>query len=375
MDTHDRIATCAVKDRISKGIQSELAPHTLTISSIDNIDIMQRHAMVSTAQSKRSWHGTSVQCVQPMPKSIVLTEEEIHGATYQQAGESVETSAKESTVVLSKHSSSSPTMSPALKQVEKRRRTLREQSLTHTTTQLAGGRQISPEMFASMYESTAYQRPSISRFSIRSFQIFPEEESNLDQLRDSIFQYIVLKEAHSEELNLTGLPSFLSAMRYTGGSNEQSTVVYVDIVSLPADSKDTVLHVLNKLHHTFIVKMSFRWLIVVGDAKTYDILQELRRQYGSQMQWMLPLPGDWHILYSYQKVLLKIYGEAGLLQLAKVAGHRAETLTALAQASHFKRTHHFILQSFEAIHRHFLRLYVNSLETSTVERSHKHHFN
>ena len=126
LDTHDRIATCAVKDRISKEIQSELAPRTLTISSIDNIDIMQRHAMVSTAQSKRSWHGTSVQCVQPMPKSIVLTEE-IHGATNQQAGESVETSAKESTVVVpSKHSSSSPTMSPALKQVEKGRRTLRE---------------------------------------------------------------------------------------------------------------------------------------------------------------------------------------------------------------------------------------------------------
>lgn len=67
------------------------------------------------------------------------------------------------------------------------------------------------------------------------------------------------------------------------------------------------------------------------------------------MEWMLPLPGDWHILYNYQKVMLKIYGDGGVLQLAKVSGHRGETLTCLAQASHFKRTHHFILQSFEAI--------------------------
>ena len=136
--------------------------------------------------------------------------------------------------------------------------------------------------------------------------------------------------------------------------------MYVDIISLPADSKDTVLRVLNKLHKTFIVELGFRWLIVVGDAKTYDILQTLRHQYGSQMKWLLPFPGDWHILYNYQKVLLKIYGEAGLLQLAKVGGHRAETLKSLAQASHFKRTHHFIFQSFEAMYRFFLRTYFES---------------
>ena len=70
LDTHDRIAMYAVTERITKGIYSELVPRTLTISSIDNIDILQRHGMVSAVQSKRSWHGTSVQCVQPMPKSI-----------------------------------------------------------------------------------------------------------------------------------------------------------------------------------------------------------------------------------------------------------------------------------------------------------------
>ena len=90
-----------------------------------------------------------------------------------------------------------------------------------------------------------------------------------------------LKEVHSDELNLPELPSFLSAMKYTSGNNEQSTVVYVDIVSLPVDCKDTVLHVLNKLYRTFVVELSFHSLIVTCDAKTYDILQELRYQYGS----------------------------------------------------------------------------------------------
>ena len=61
------------------------------------------------------------------------------------------------------------------------------------------------------------------------------------------------------------------------------------------------------------------------------------------------------------------YCEAGLLQLAKEAGHRAETLTSLALASHFKRTHLFILPSFEAIYRFFLRTYLSTLESSSTE--------
>ena len=78
-----------------------------------------------------------------------------------------------------KHSSSSPTMSPAPKQLKKRQRTLREHS--HTTIQVGGGG-IPSDMFANMHEFTAYQRPSISQFTIRSFRSLPEEEQCLAQL-------------------------------------------------------------------------------------------------------------------------------------------------------------------------------------------------
>ena len=54
-----------------------LASHTLTVVTIDNIDILQSHAFVSTTDAKRSWHGTSIRCVQPSPKSLSFTEEEI----------------------------------------------------------------------------------------------------------------------------------------------------------------------------------------------------------------------------------------------------------------------------------------------------------
>ena len=63
---------------------------------------------------------------------------------------------------------------------------------------------------------------------------------------------MVIKEAKTDELDLPGLSSFLGTAY--SNSIEQSKAVYVDIVSLPVDSKDTVLRVLNKLHYIFIVK-------------------------------------------------------------------------------------------------------------------------
>ena len=97
-------------------------------------------------------------------------------------------------------------------------------------------------MFTNMHEYPDYQRPRIAQFTVRSFQVFPEEDEHLDHLRKFIFKYMVIKEAKTDELELPGLSSFLSAAY--NDCVEQSNVVYVDIVSLPADSKDTVLHVL-----------------------------------------------------------------------------------------------------------------------------------
>lgn len=76
---------------------------------------------------------------------------------------------------------------------------------------------------------------------------------------------MVLKESKPVDVELPSLASFLSALQYSSIQHEESNVLYVDIVSLPADSKDTVLRVLRDLHTTFIIQLQFRWL---GDAKT-----------------------------------------------------------------------------------------------------------
>lgn len=69
VDTANRLSTQVAQDRIVHSIHTALYPNTLTVVSIDNIDILQPHAIVSCTDATRSWHGTSVQCTQPRPQS------------------------------------------------------------------------------------------------------------------------------------------------------------------------------------------------------------------------------------------------------------------------------------------------------------------
>ena len=91
-----------------------------------------------------------------------------------------------------------------------------------------------------------------------SFQLFPEEVNSLSNLQKTIFQYMFTKEAKSVELNMPGIASYLQSALYSSDTHEQSKVVYVDILSLPADSKETVLRVLNNPYNSFIVGLGFR---------------------------------------------------------------------------------------------------------------------
>ena len=45
----------------------------------------------------------------------------------------------------------------------------------------------------------------------------------------------------------------------------------------------TVCHVLSELHQEFIVKNGAWWLVIAGDQKIYDLLQDLK--------WLIPFPG------------------------------------------------------------------------------------
>ena len=76
---------------------------------------------------------------------------------------------------------------------------------------------------------------------------------------------------------------------------------------------------------TFFEELRHKYVVVVGDAKTYLLLQAICFEYKSQLKWLIPFQGDWHILFNYQKVLMKPYTDAVLKSMAKASGHRGET--------------------------------------------------
>ena len=71
-DTHARYMETIVEKRRSFGIVTQLKKN-FTVTSVDNIDILQSHAAVYSGDQHRSWHGTSIQAVQPIPTPLEIS--------------------------------------------------------------------------------------------------------------------------------------------------------------------------------------------------------------------------------------------------------------------------------------------------------------
>ena len=61
-----------------------------------------------------------------------------------------------------------------------------------------------------------------------------------------------------------------------------------------------------------------------------------------------------------ESILMKVYFEVGLKDLARATRFRAETLASLVNASNLKRTHEFLMQVWETMmYRHMFNPYVS----------------
>ena len=129
---------------------------------------------------------------------------------------------------------------------------------------------------------------------------------------------------------------------------------------------------LQELYCQFIETKMHQHLVVEGDAKLYSLLQSLKFEYGQDLEWVIPYPGDWHMcqspgygithskscmLMNYQAAMMKPYYDAGLKSMAEVAGY---PVSAIQNCSQFKRTHHFILEAWEAVYRAMLTKYMDT---------------
>ena len=149
------------------------------------------------------------------------------------------------------------------------------------------------------------------------------------------------------------LQQYLSVPRIN--HTENSNILYLQVMDAVADTKDTMMAMLHKLYTEFIEGQGLQYLVLEGDAKVFDILQCLKHEYGDELSWVLPYPGDWHALKNYQTALIKAYFDAGLKDMTQAAGYPVAQIQSCSQ---LKRVHRFILEVWETLYRAMLAKYM-----------------
>lgn len=141
-------------------------------------------------------------------------------------------------------------------------------------------------------------------------------------------------------------------------SCEKSAIFTLGVLPDQADNKDALKALLDTIHDLYGIGTYQTHHLVVGDQKLFSGMHQLKRQYGADLDWLLPYPGDWHVLKNYQPVLMKLYFHSGLRELAIDGGYRGSNLTGLETCSNFKHTHIFFLEAFQSIYCYALKVYL-----------------
>ena len=77
---------------------------------------------------------------------------------------------------------------------------------------------------------------------------------------------------------------------------ERSNVIYLEVIDAVADRKDTMMGLLRSLRHFHRTEENAMVGVREGDAKLYEILKSLGYEYGEELYWLIPCPGDFHLL-------------------------------------------------------------------------------
>ena len=347
-DTHDRFVTCIANKQHKASLWDELSPDVFTVATVDNIDFLQRHAAVYHGALSRSYHGTTAQIVQPIPLFRRCVQQAV--ASDSIAACSTQTALSSNSVIVSskRQASSSPANSPHKlgKFGPKRPRTVEV---------------VRTRLFNS---SNTHQMLVDDRHSLKLENFFEnrDETASREHVSAQVFAYFIqksiLNDSNEQEEVLKPLRQFLLPTPAQLANHDKSTIYYMELLDENADSEQTMAEVAEMVLSK--VADSQKWIILVGDGKTFQHLCKVKRLYGSALCNVFIFPGDWHILKNYQPVLMKAWYHAGLRDIAKANGYRAETLKSLESCSHFVRTHSFLIQVWEALYLEIIQAFLRA---------------
>ena len=337
IDTHDRYIQYRVQKKLKEGPMANYPQRTFMLVSVDNLDYLLGFARIFCGKQQSSWHGTTIQVVQPQPLALTDTTPSDPSTTLTQCKRL--------------HSALTPCASPAKESslhspVTKKQRRMRtgkeNKSATHNEAITT----------ATMMGHTAdLRKPNLK---LVDFKLSSIDKQSLQKIGGVFTQYMLLKFARTEHNEtVTNLQSYLTIVNGLKAP-ECSNIIYYKILHQRCDDKETLLNSINEVYTEFIATGKKNIMFLEGDQATYERLQSIKREYGQDLSWMIPFPGDWHILKNFQEVLIKIYYDAGLRDLALASGYHPNSV-----CSNFKRTHNFLMEVWEALYRSFLSIFTS----------------
>ncbi|VDH92768.1 Hypothetical predicted protein [Mytilus galloprovincialis] len=281
-------------------------------TSFDNLDKNQSYALVGSGKNKSGFHGTTIQAVIPRPS---------------EKNEKLNTASNDYIEYIE---SSKPV----------------EMSSCRTLPLVIIKCLTEPNNFIG--EPSESKSIKFQELKLDDFHETDLEKEHWNTFETKLISYGFMKDCVQEKhILIPGLKTYLSHSHKT---TEPSTFRSVAVLNDPADSKETVVKTLNILHDRFQIGQHLQHLVVVGDGKSYDHLIKLKTEYGSALDWVLPYPGDWHILKNILPIFIKIFYDAGIKELAGIYHHGA-TLKVLTECTKFSVTHRFLCHVWEAMIR------------------------
>ena len=385
----NRLGICSSSDVLSRFMQYTvdsaqktecLQADSFTLVSADNIDFLHSYARTFRGSHNSSWHGTTVQAVQPLPSISMIMQSASNMSIHDSVIETHVTPMEISVDTVTTHYATnlnganekhprkrtqrpSPVPSPLkltrspLPKIQRRMRTGTENSDTTKDTPS----HLSIQM---MCDHMIQQQPAcIKKKTLADFYVSFDELQALSDLQKDTNTYMLYQTTlykNSTDKIFINIQNFFSVIRPT--HTETSKVMYVDVMDAVADSKDTITQLLQCLYEEYIIEKGQQMLVVAGDAKVYELILSLKFEYGEALKWVIPYPGDWHLLKNYQLPLMKAYYDSGLKALAKTCGY---PLASIQSCGQFKRTHQFILEVWEAMYRAMLETFLDSRDINT----------
>ena len=296
-DTHDQFVAHHAAEQRKRYLWDDLSPSAFTIASVDNFDMLQSYSAVYCGNQHRSYHGTTVQIVQPSSNNNIcqqastsvpdVSPDLLHGASINSPD-------------IQFHSSD---ISDKTGPKPKRQRTVEVRNLTSSLTSADASSNLYPMLL-----------------TMADFEESKEEADEQLLLSRELFSYILLKYTthHDQDFHCT-LSEMRCFLNDKGNDAVQpSQIHYMELINENPDSDDTMCIVAEDLLEKFDTEEQKGWVVLVGDGKTYQHLMNIKRQYGKALEKLIIFPGDWHILKNFQPILIKVYYNAGLRELAEL---------------------------------------------------------